>query len=320
MTNNKIKIVYFGTPSIALSTIEYLYTKEDIEIAAVVTQPDRPAGRGHKIMQSPIKEFALSHNIEVLQPEKIRTDKDCIERLKQISPDFFVTFAFGQILSQEILDIPKNATINLHGSLLPKYRGANPIQRCIYNGDCETGITTMITRLELDSGPICLQQKIPLSKDTTSLELEKIISEESPFLIYRTLKGLEAGTIIPTEQDSGCVCFADKFKKEDARIDWNDSSKDIHNKVRAFANKPNAFIIHNNKNVKILETQCLEVCSDGNCQTGEIVKVSKEGIEVRTKDGSILIKKVRPESKNEMSGADWANGMKFKAHDSLKEE
>lgn len=315
-----IKIVFLGTPQIAVNSIMKLLNFSDIKIAAVVTPMDKPAGRGNKLTACPVKECAVKNALTLFQTDSIRKDKELIEKLKEIEPDYFITFAFGQILSQEVLDIPKKHTINLHASLLPKYRGANPIQRCIYNGDCETGITTMITRLELDSGPICLQQKIPLTPDMTSLDLERIISDESPFLLYRTLKGLEAGAIIPKEQDEGCVCFADKFKKEDALIDWNNTSNDIHNKVRALANKPNAFIIYNNKNVKILETKCLEICQGGDCKVGEIVNISKEGIEVKTKDGSILIKKVRPESKNEMSGADWANGMKFKIHESLKEE
>lgn len=315
-----IKIVFLGTPQIAVNSIMKLLNFSDIKISGVVTPNDKPSGRGKKLTPCPVKVCAQNNALTLFQTDSIRKDKELIEKIKELEPDYFITFAFGQILSQEVLDIPKKHTINLHASLLPKYRGANPIQRCIFNGDCETGITTMITRLELDAGPVCLQQKIPLTKEMTSLDLEKIISDESPFLLYRTIKGLEAGTIIPQEQDCGCVCFADKFNKDDAKIDWEETSEEIHNKVRAFANKPNAFIIHKNKNIKILETKCLEVCTDGKCQAGEIVRISKEGIEVRTKDGSILIKRVRPESKNEMNSLDWANGMKFAEHESLREE
>ena len=312
-----INIVFLGTPQIAVNSIMKLLNFSDIKICAVVTPNDKPAGRGKKLMPCPVKVCAQNNALTLFQTDSIRKDKELIEKLKEINPDYFITFAFGQILSQEVLDIPKKHTINLHASLLPKYRGANPIQRCIYNGDCETGISTMITRLELDAGPVCLQQKIKLTPEMTSVDLEKIISDESPFLLYRTIKGLEAGAIIPQEQDSGCVCFADKFNKEDAKIDWDEKSEEIHNKVRAFANKPNAYIIHKNKNVKILETKCLEICTDGKCQPGEIVKISKEGIEVRTKDGSILIKRVRPESKKEMNSIDWANGIKFDIHENL---
>ena len=140
-----INIVFFGTPKIALKSLEYLYNSDKINVLAVVTQPDKPAGRGHKLTMSPIKEFALTKNLPVFQPKSIRKSPEVIEALKDLKPDFFVTFAFGQILSQEVLDIPKYATINLHASLLPKYRGANPIQRAIINGDKETVICTMIT-------------------------------------------------------------------------------------------------------------------------------------------------------------------------------
>ena len=130
-----IRVVFFGTPKIALKSLEYLYNSSEIEVVAVVTQPDKPAGRGHKLAMSPIKEFALANNLPVFQPKSIRKEPDIQEELKKLEPDFFVTFAFGQILSQEVLDIPKFETINLHASLLPKYRGANPIQRAIINGD-----------------------------------------------------------------------------------------------------------------------------------------------------------------------------------------
>ena len=143
-----INIVFFGTPAIALKSLEHLYNSEKINVLAVVTQPDKPAGRGHKMSMSVLKQFAIEHNLPVFQPKSIR---------KELKPDFFVTFAFGQILSQEVLDIPKYETINLHASLLPRYRGANPIQRAIINGDKETGICTMITELGLDCGDVCIR-------------------------------------------------------------------------------------------------------------------------------------------------------------------
>ena len=171
-----IKIVFFGTPKIALKSLEYLYNSNKTEVLAVVTQPDKPAGRGHKISMSPVKEFALEHNLPVFQPKSIRKEPEIIEQLKKLEPDFFVTFAFGQILSQEVLDIPKFETINLHASLLPKYRGANPIQRAIINGDKETGICTMITELGLDCGDVCLREVIKISDDMNCMDLfEKII-------------------------------------------------------------------------------------------------------------------------------------------------
>ena len=182
-----INIVFFGTPDIGLKSLEYLYNSDNINVLAVVTQPDRPAGRGQKLTMSPIKQFALTKNIPIFQPKSIRKEPEIIEKLKNLKPDFFVTFAFGQILSQEVLDIPKYETINLHASLLPKYRGANPIQRAIINGDKKTGICTMITELGLDCGDICMREIIKIPNEMNCVDLYELISEKSPQLIEKTL-------------------------------------------------------------------------------------------------------------------------------------
>ena len=195
-----INIVFFGTPKIALKSLEYLYNSDKINVLAVVTQPDKPAGRGHKLTMSPIKEFAISKNLPVFQPKSIRKSEETIEALKELKPDFFVTFAFGQILSQEVLDIPKYETINLHASLLPKYRGANPIQRAIINGDKETGICTMITELGLDCGDVCMREVIKICDTTTCVDLFDTISDQSPELLEKTLIGLVEKSITPEKQ------------------------------------------------------------------------------------------------------------------------
>ena len=182
-----IRIVFFGTPDIGLESIDYLYTSDKIDVLAVVTQPDKPAGRGNKIQMSPIKKYALEHNIPVFQPESIRKEPHIQEELKKLEPDFFVTFAFGQILSQEVLDIPKYETINLHASLLPKYRGANPIQRAIINGDKETGICTMITELGLDCGDICQKLVIPISDDMNCEEYRGWLKQQDNWAIGKDL-------------------------------------------------------------------------------------------------------------------------------------
>ena len=160
MSQKKIKVVFLGTPDIGVKSLAHLYNSDKFDVVGVVTQPDRPSGRGHKIVASPIKQFAVKNNIPVFQPKSIRKEPDIQALIRDLDADFFVTFAFGQILPQEILDMPRYETINLHASLLPKYRGANPIQRCIINGDKETGICTMITELGLDCGDICI--KLPI--------------------------------------------------------------------------------------------------------------------------------------------------------------
>ena len=300
-----INIVFFGTPKIALNSLEYLYNSKDINVLAVVTQPDKPSGRGHKISMSPIKEFAIAKEIPVFQPKSIRKEPDIQDKLKKLNPDFFVTFAFGQILSQEVLDIPKYETINLHASLLPKYRGANPIQRAIINGDKQTGICTMITELGLDCGDVCLKEVIDITDKMTCVDLFDIISEKSPALIEKTLTGLLNNTIIPQKQCEEGICMASKLTKEETQIDWNKSADEIHNLVRGIYKFPSAYFMHNGKIIKVLET--IVVKESGKC--GEFMRISKDGILVGCGKDSILLVKVKPEGKGEMFARDWANGL-----------
>ena len=301
-----IDIVFFGTPAIALKSLEYLYNSDKINVLAVVTQPDKPAGRGHKISMSPIKQFALDKGLALFQPKSIRKEPEIQEELKKLNPDFFVTFAFGQILSQELLDIPKYETINLHASLLPKYRGANPIQRAIINGDKETGICTMITELGLDCGDVCMREVIQIPDDMTCVDLFEKISETSPELLEKTLIGLVEKTIAPEKQCENGVCMANKLTKEETLIDWTKSAQEIHNLVRGIYKFPSAYFIHNDKIIKVLETRVV----NGSGKCGEFVRFSKEGIEVGCGKDCILLVKVKPEGKGEMLASAWSNGIK----------
>ena len=301
-----IKIVFFGTPEIALKSLEYLYNSDKVEVLAVVTQPDKPAGRGHKITMSPVKKFALEHNLPVFQPKSIRKEPDIQQELKKLKPDFFVTFAFGQILSQEVLDIPKYETINLHASLLPKYRGANPIQRAIINGDKETGVCTMITELGLDCGDVCLKRVIPIPDDMNCEELFSEISSVSPELIEKTLTGLVDGTIKPVKQCENGVCMANKLTKEETAIDWTKPAVEIHNLVRGIYRFPSAHFLYNGKLIKVMNTRPVE----GSGKPGEFLGVTKEGVKVACGSGCILLERVKPEGKGEMPARDWYNGLK----------
>lgn len=304
-----LNIVFFGTPDIGLKSLEYLYNSEKFNVLAVVTQPDKPSGRGHKLTASPIKVFAEKHNIKVFQPKSIRKEPDIIEALKSLEPDFFVTFAFGQILSQEVLDIPKYETINLHVSLLPKYRGANPIQRAIINGDTETGICTMITELGLDCGDICLTHPIEITQNMNCLELFEICSSESPMLLEKTLLGIASGSLKPTCQCEEGLCYADKLTKEECKIDWTKSAQDIHNLVRGVYKCPGAFFEYQGKIIKVMETEPIEDEINGNI--GEFVSISKLGIDVKTGQGTLRLIKVKPEGKGEMFARDWGNGLRI---------
>lgn len=306
--NFMINIVFFGTPDIGLKSLEHFYNSDKFNVQAVVTQPDKPSGRGHKLTPSPIKQFAVEHNIPVLQPKSIRKEPEVIEALKNLAPDFFVTFAFGQILSQEVLDIPKFETINLHVSLLPKYRGANPIQRAIINGDKETGICTMITELGLDCGDICMKYPIKITPNMNCVELFELCAANSPELLEKTLIGIKEGSLKPVPQCEEGVCFADKLQKEECKIDWTKSAQEIHNLVRGVYKCPGAFFDYNGKIIKVLETEPLNENISG--ELGEFVRFSKFGIDVKTGSGILRLIKVKPEGKGEMLARDWANGIK----------
>lgn len=301
-----IKIVFFGTPDIGLKSLEYLYNSDKIDVLAVVTQPDKPAGRGHKLQMSPIKKFAVEKNIPVFQPKSIRKEFDIQEELKKLEPDFFVTFAFGQILSQEVLDIPKYETINLHASLLPRYRGANPIQRAIINGDKETGICTMITELGLDCGDICQKLVIPISDTMNCEELWNEIAEKSPKMIEETLKGLKNKTLTPQKQCEDGVCMANKLTKEECLIDWTKTNIEIHNLIRGICRCPSAYFLFNEKIIKVIESEAV----DGSGEVGKIVNHSKEGVDIACGKGLLRLLKVKPEGKGEMFAKDWYNGVK----------
>ncbi len=303
-----ISIVFFGTPDIGLKSLEHFYNSDKFEVLAVVTQPDKPSGRGHKLTPSPIKQFALEKGIKVFQPKSIRKEPEIIEALKELKPDFFVTFAFGQILSQEVLDIPKYETINLHVSLLPKYRGANPIQRAIINGETETGICTMITELGLDCGDICMKLPIEITKNMNCIELFELCAAYSPELLEKTLTGIKDGTLKPTPQCEEGLCFADKLKKEECKIDWNKSAEEIHNLVRGVYKCPGAFFEFNGKIIKVLKTEPLN--DETNGSIGDFVRISKLGIDVKTGKGLLRIIKIKPEGKGEMPAFDWYNGLK----------
>lgn len=308
-----INIVFFGTPDIGLKSLEHFYNSNKFNVLAVVTQPDKPSGRGHKLTPSPIKKFALEHNIQVFQPFSIKNEPEIILALKSLNPDFFVTFAFGQILSQDVLDIPKYETINLHVSLLPRYRGANPIQRAIINGDKETGICTMITELGLDCGDICMTYPIEITPNMNCVELFELCSINSPRLLEDTLIGIKENTLIPTKQSEKGVIFADKLKKEECKIDFSKTAQEIHNLVRGIYKCPSAFFIYNERIIKVLETEVIQDVYNNSKQNGEIVNVSKQGVDIQTSDGLIRLIKIKPEGKGEMNAKDWYNGLKNKS-------
>lgn len=310
---NKISLVFFATPDIALNSFISLINDNDFEVKALVTQPPRPNGRGKKIVDSRIKTEAIKNNIQVFEPSKISKDEEVIKKLEEIKPDFFVTFAFGQILSQKVLDIPKFETINLHASLLPKYRGANPICECLLNGDEKTGVTTMVTVLELDAGDICLCEEIELSKDTNYKSLSEKISNISPDLIKKTLKGLYNKTLLPVKQDKNFATFTKKTEKKDKNLSFETEAETVHNKIRALCEVNTTHFVFNGKIIKVFKSSVVK--SEGEKMAGEVLSVDKNGVLIGCMKDAVLIEEVKPEGKKLMSAYDWSLGSKIKKGD-----
>jgi len=304
---NKLKVVFLGTPKIACNALDKLFNSETIEICAVVTQPDKPAGRGHKLTPPPIKVLAQEKGLNVYQPISIRKDEELIKTLKSLEPDFFITIAFGQILSQEVLDIPKFGTVNLHASLLPEYRGANPIARAIADGKKVTGVSTMLTSIGVDEGDVVMVEKIDIPQDMTTLDLAIKISDIAPEILEKSLVGLANGEIKPIAQEHEKATFAPKFSKEETFLDFTKTAQQLHDLVRALYPKPSANAYYNETLVKILQTEVIN--EKTSATAGEVVKIDKNGIYVATAENLLLIKTLKPEGKKEMNAYDWSCGV-----------
>ena len=303
-----IKVVFFGTPDITLESFEFFINSNDYEVLALVTQKAKAANRGKKIIERNITKMANANNIPVFEPDKISKEPEIIEQLKALEPDFFVTFAFGQILSQEVINIPKFATINLHASLLPEYRGANPIAQSIIDGKTKTGITTMKTVLELDAGDICLQDEIEITPNMNVIELMIEISARSPKLLDDTLKGLYNNTLVCKAQNHNQATFCKKMKKEEKVIDWSMSADELHNKIRGMYQLNTNHTTYDNKIIKVLKT-CVVEGASGTC--GEVYSIEKDGIVVCCKNNAIKLITVKPEGKGEMQASAFANGARI---------
>src|SRR5882672_6365961 len=228
-----MKVVFCGTPQFAVPTLKHLLSQPEFEIVAVITQPDRPSGRGMKLKLSAVKEAALAANVPVHQPEKIRA-AGSHELLQQLAPDVIVIIAYGQIIPASLLAIPKLGWINLHGSLLPKYRGAAPINWAIANGETQTGLTTMRIDAGMDTGDMLLQQEIDIAPEETAPELAASMAEAGAPLVLATLRGLVSGNLVPHPQDNEQATYAPLLKKEDGRIDWNLPAQQSNNRKRGF--------------------------------------------------------------------------------------
>ncbi|EKY26634.1 methionyl-tRNA formyltransferase [Clostridium celatum] len=283
-----MKIVFMGTPDFAVPSLEALIEKYGVE--AVFTQPDRPKGRGKKLAFSPVKEVAVRHNIKVLQPEKLKDDREAVEYLKDLRPDFIIVVAFGQILTKEVLDIPKYGCINLHASLLPMYRGAAPLNWVVINGEKKSGNTTMLMDVGLDTGDMLLKDEVEISDDMTAGELHDTLMASGGELLIKTIEGLVQGTITPIKQE-GETCYAKMLSKDTGKIEWSKAAKDIHNLIRGLNPWPIAHTTYKGQNMKIYASSVLE--ENSNKEAGTIIGVNKDGIKVSCGEDVLLIKKVQ---------------------------
>ena len=304
----KIRTVFMGTPEFAVPCLKALHESDMCEVVGVYTQPDKPRGRGQKLTPSPVKAWAVEQELPVYQPVKIKTAEDTA-KLRSLMPDLVVVVAFGQILSQEILDIPKYGCINVHGSLLPRYRGAAPMQWCIINGEKKTGITTMMMDAGLDTGDMLLKEELSIGPDMTLEEVHDSLMEMGAKVLMNTIEELRAGTLkrVPQEGESN---YAPMLTKETGHIDWQKSAQSIHNLVRGLNSWPGAYTAHEGQKFKIWRTVLTGETAPAGTAAGAILAAdSSQGLKVAAGDGQVLaITELQAPGKKKMQAQDYLRG------------
>ncbi len=315
----EMRVVFLGTPEFAVSSLHALLDSRTYEVCAVFTQPDRPAGRGHRPQASPVKQVAQAEGVPVHQPEKIRADENRAI-FDKLQPDFLVVVAFGQILPGWLLRCAKVAPVNVHGSLLPKYRGAAPIAWALLNGDTTTGVTTMLMDEHLDTGPMLLKSEVPITETMTAGELSSLLSLAGAELLIPTLEGLRLGTLKPVAQDDGGATLAPRISKEMARVDWTRTAREIHNRVRAFNPWPLAFTSFRGGRVQILRSMPEQAVVNDPGPPGAFLAATRSGIRICCGSGTVLeVIELRPEGRGSVSGREFASGARLQPHTPLFE-
>jgi methionyl-tRNA formyltransferase len=310
-----MNVVFMGTPEFAVPSLKYLIESKH-DVISVITQTDKPKGRKGKPEAPPVKNIALDAGLQVIQPENVNSEQ-VIEELEKLNPDVIVVVAFGQKISNEILDLPKHKCVNIHASLLPKYRGAAPINWAIVNGEKETGITTIIMSDKMDAGDVIIRKSLTIDPEETAGELGDRLSKLGAETLLDSLMQIETGNAEFTQQDERLVSLAPKIKKQDGLIDWNQEEEKIHDFVRGMNPKPSAytFLTRNNSKERII---ILKTERDNSSHTGEVIApgtimdISSQGIRTATGNGSIWIKEVKPEGKRMMSAAAFSRGHDLK--------
>jgi methionyl-tRNA formyltransferase len=297
-----LRIIFMGTPDFACPTLQALIDRAE-NILAVVTQPDRPKGRGQKMAPPPVKELAFRHGIPVFQPPKVR-DPAFVEIIRDLAPDLIVVVAFGQILPKTLLDIPPQGCVNVHSSLLPRYRGAAPLNWCIINGETETGVTTMLMDPGLDTGPILLKRSTTIDENEDIVSLHDRMAVMGAVLLTETLDGRLAGRIKAEPQDNSQTCYAPLLKKEDGLINWRRSAREIHNQVRGMAVWPGASTTFDGQPLRLYRTRI----GEGTGVPGTVLRSSRGVLEVACQSASLFIEELQLAGKKRLDSASFLAG------------
>lgn len=313
-----MRIVFMGTPEFAVPSLEILIENK-LNVVMVVTQPDRPKGRGYKVSYSPVKECALKYNIPVMQPVKIGSSES-VEQLKMLKPDLFITCAFGQLLTNDVLSIPKFGTVNVHGSLLPKYRGAAPIQWAIINGEKKTGVTTMLTVLKLDAGDILLSEEIGIDDDMTAGQLHDKMSVIGAELLLRTIREMQKGSINPIPQNDSEATYAPRIVRETGKINWQNSATSIHNLVRGTCPWPGAYSYLKGERIRIWKSKVQDADKISESEPGTIIGINKKEFLVQTGKGVISIFEIQCDSGKRMTVEQYICGHEVNLGDRFETE
>lgn len=301
-----MRIVFMGTPDFAVGSLQALCESGKHEILAVVTQPDRPKGRGNKLLQTPVKEYALEQGLTVYQPQKVKTP-EFVELLHELQPELIVVAAFGQFLSKEILELPKYGCINVHASLLPKYRGAAPIQYAIIKGEKESGVTIMQMDIGMDTGAMLDKVVVPIAENTTMGELHDALREQGAALLLQVIDKIAAGTAVAEPQDNEQATYATLLDRSMEHIDWSKTAQEVHNLIRGFNPAPSTFTkLPNGKSLKIWGSKMTDKSSAA--AAGTVIETGKHSFFVTCGDGVLEITEVQPESKKRMPAQVFLNG------------
>ncbi len=304
-----LQIVFCGTPAFAVPSLRHLAAQRDFQIEAVVTQPDRPRGRGQEAANLPVKEAALEAAIPVFQPEKIKSDA-AFEYFQRLAPDAVVIIAYGQIIPQRLIEIPRLGWINLHASLLPKYRGAAPVNWAVANGGTRTGLTTMQIDAGLDTGPLLLKYETPIAPGETAAALAARLAEAGAPLVAETLRQLDRGEITPAPQDNSQATFAPVLEKEDGRVDWSLAAQKIYNRIRGFDPWPGAFTTFRGKSCQIWGTPVKPVAAGG--ENGILLPTREDGLLVICAGSSVLrIDFAQLEGRKRVTGPEFVRGARI---------